>query len=119
LKTQELVRRPKVDVHHFNLLNKLTEQNLAPTEYDHTQNWGTGTADSVIHNYEDRSAHEIISSDRLYLAHFLQQDRDQREASVPGADAVLSHFEERHRGLSTEAAPNTAIVIGIHITPGG
>jgi NADPH-dependent glutamate synthase beta subunit-like oxidoreductase len=104
LKTQELVRRPKVDVHHFNLLNKLTEQNLAPTEYDHTQNWGTDTADSVIHNYEDRSAHEIISSDRLYLAHFLQQDRDQREASVPGADAVLSHFEERHRGLSTEAA---------------
>ena len=96
------MRRPKVDVHHFNLLNKLTEQNLAPTEYDHTQNWGTDTADSVIHNYEDRSAHEIISSDRLYLAHFLQQDRDQREASVPGADAVLSHFEERHRAGSVQ-----------------
>ncbi|GIS89465.1 MAG: hypothetical protein CM1200mP18_21750 [Gammaproteobacteria bacterium] len=30
LKTQELVRRPKVDVHHFSLLNKLHEQKLAP-----------------------------------------------------------------------------------------
>ena len=32
-------RRPKVDVHHFNLLNKLNEQALSPTNYDHTQNW--------------------------------------------------------------------------------
>ena len=104
LKTQELVRRPKVDVHHFSLLNKLHEQKLAPTEYDHTQNWGTDTADYVIHNYEDRSAHEIIPSDKLFLAHFLEENRYQRQASVPDADAVLSHFEERHRGLSAEAA---------------
>ena len=34
----------------------------------------------------------------------IRDSRYQRETSVPDAGAVLSHFEERHRGLSAEAA---------------
>ena len=91
-------------MHHFNLLSKLNEQSLAPTEYDHTQAWGTADANFAVHNYEDRSAHEIIPADKLFLGHFEQTPRYLREATVPGAEEVLGHFEERHHGLVDEAA---------------
>jgi Pyruvate/2-oxoacid:ferredoxin oxidoreductase delta subunit len=102
LKSEEPARRPKVDAFHFDLLSKLNEQELAPTEYEHTQEWGTATADYAIHNYEDRSSHEIISSDALFLAHFEKTPRVRRKAVVPDADEVLSHFKERHLELSEE-----------------
>jgi len=38
LSSEELDRRPKVDVHHFNLLDKLRETELAPEDYDHPRN---------------------------------------------------------------------------------
>ncbi len=104
LQAHDTARRPKVDVHHFNLLSKLNEQSLAPTEYDHTQAWGTADANFAVHNYEDRSAHEIISADKLFLGHFEQTPRYLRQATVPGAEEVLGHFEERHHGLVDEAA---------------
>ena len=104
LKAQDPAHRPKVDVHHFNLLSKLNEQSLAPTEYDHTQAWGTSAADFAVHNYEDRATHEIIPSDALFLGHFGQMPRNRREAAVPSAEEVLGHFEERHHGLADEAA---------------
>ncbi len=104
LQGAEQAKRPKVDVHHFNLLNKLNEAGLAPAAYDHTQNWGTSSSNFAIHNFEDRSAHEIISSDRLFLAHFQYEPRNKRGAKVPTAEQVLGHFEERHIGLSDEQA---------------
>ncbi len=101
---QEPSKRPKVDVDHFNLLAKLNESGLAPTEYDHTQDSGTDSADFAVHNYEDRSAHEIIASDKLFLSHFEYTPRQKRAAKVPGPDEVLGHFAERHYGLEEERA---------------
>jgi len=100
----DMVKRPKVDVHHFDLLNKLKEAALSPGEYNHQGNWGTDDADYAVHNYENRSGQEIISSDRLYLGHFSYQERNLRETQGPDADAVLGHFEERSRCLSEEQA---------------
>jgi NADPH-dependent glutamate synthase beta subunit-like oxidoreductase len=104
LEGDDLTKRPKVDVHHFDLLSKLRETDLSPSEYDHQGNWGTDDADYAVHNYEDRSAQEIISSDRLYLGHFNYEERNLRETLGPDADAVLGHFEERSRCLSEEQA---------------
>ena len=100
----ELVKRPKVDVHHFNLLDKLKEVALSPGEYDHQGNWGTNDADYAVHNYEDRSAQEIISSDRLFLGHFNYEERNLRESHGPDAEHVLGDFEERARCLTEEQA---------------
>ena len=102
LNGEELTRRPKVDVFHFDLLAKLNEQDLAPTEYDHTQAWGTSTENFAVHNYEDRSFREVIGSDDLFLAHFDKTPRYRRKTVVPDAEGVLSHFKERHLGLSEE-----------------
>ncbi len=102
LASKELDRRPKVDVHHFNLLDKLRETKLTPEEYDHSQEWGTDAAGYAVHNYEDRSQAEIIPHDMLYLGHFPYTARNRREETGVGADEVLGHFEERFRGLDEE-----------------
>ena len=108
LHNDEPVKRPKVDVKHFNLLDKLREAELAPEGYDHQQEWGTCNANFAIHNYEDRSAHEIIPADKLFLAHFEHTPRIHRESHGPGPEEVLSHFEERHLGLDAEGARKEA-----------
>ncbi len=105
---EDLKKRPKVDVHHFDLLDKLRETSLEPEAYDHTSHWATNEADFAVHNYEDRSAAEIISSDRLYLGHFEYEARQERESYGPGAEDVLGHFEERSRSLDEEAAVKEA-----------
>jgi len=114
LKHEQLTKRPKVDKHHFNLLNKLRETGLEPEPFDaNAQNQehelrGTSTGRWAIHNYEDRSRQEIIPSDKLFLGHFPFTPRLRREEDVPSSDEVLGHFQERMRGLSEEQAVQEA-----------
>jgi len=111
LKHEGQKKRPKVDVHHFELLKKLNEANLAPSEYHAGEQGdmrGTSDADFAVHNFEDRSSAEIIASDRLFLGHFPYTPRNLRASHGPSADEVLGHFEERGIGLTTEAAVNEA-----------
>ena len=98
-------KRPKVDVHHFNLLGKLKENSLEPVEFEHgDDDRGTDSAQFAIHNYEDRSDKEIISSDRLFLSHFKYTERIKRDDNVPDAEHVLGHFEDRIVPLTEEQA---------------
>ncbi|MBN4079264.1 4Fe-4S dicluster domain-containing protein, partial [Beggiatoa alba] len=103
-------KRPKVDVHHFSLLSKLRETHHEPSGYTPEGDAkvrgidrglrGTEAADYAIHNYEDRSAHQIVSSDKLFLGHFAYEARHKRTEDVPSSEEVLGHFEERMKGLS-------------------
>lgn len=104
LREGEPDKRPKVDVHHFDLLNKLRESGLSPQQYAHGQTWGTAQESFAVHNYEDRGKHEIISSDQLFLGHFGYAARKLRESRGPDADEVLNHFDERRAGLDTADA---------------
>ena len=97
-------KRPKVDVHRFNLLDKLRETDHAPTEYSHTDGRGTDHADFAIHNYEDRSHVAIVPSDELFLAHFPYEERHKRQESTITSDSVLGSFGERIKGLTEEEA---------------
>ena len=111
LKQEEQAKRPKVDVHHFELLKKLNESNLAPEEFEADKEGdlrGTSNAKFAVHNYEDRASAEIIASDRLFLGHFPYTPRNKRSASGPSAEEVLGHFEERGIGLTTEQAVDEA-----------
>jgi glutamate synthase (NADPH/NADH) small chain len=107
LQGSELNKRPKVDVHHFNLLAKLHETALAPENFVSEEQGdlrGTSEAKYAVHNYEDRSAHEVISYDDLFLAHFPYTARNLREDIPVLAEEVLGHFGERMKGLETEQA---------------
>ena len=105
---EELSKRPKVDKHHFSLLNKLRESGLEPTEYTHDSAEASDTASWGIHNYDDRSAHEVIPADELFLGHFSYTPRIKRIEEVPSSEEVLGHFQERMKGLSEEQAKEEA-----------
>ncbi len=98
--------RPKVDVHHFNLLDKLKEWNLDPQAYSEggAPAESTNEANFAVHNYEDRSFASIISHDELFLGHFNYEERNKRDHRLIDADNVLDNFEERIIGYSAEDA---------------
>ena len=110
LKSEALAKRPKVDVHHFDLLRKLEEAELAPERFDAQAGdmRGTSDADYAVHNYEDRSFASVIPSTELFLGHFEFTPRLKRAEEVPSADEVLGHFKERLIGLDTEQAQEEA-----------
>ncbi len=111
LKQEAQKKRPKVDVHHFELLEKLRETNHAPVPFAANEMGdlrGTDHSSFAVHNYEDRSSAEIISSERLFLGHFPFTPRNKRSAKGPSAEDVLGHFEERGIGLVKEQAINEA-----------
>jgi len=111
VKQAEHRKRPKVDVHHFNLLEKMTEAHLAPSEFNVAESGdlrGTSAASYAIHNYEDRASAEVIPHDELYLGHFPFTPRVLRREEVPSAEEVLGHFKERVIGYSEEDAVTEA-----------
>ncbi len=108
LRQGEMKKRPKVDVHHFDLLAKLKENGLDPTSFEGGEPRGTDASDFSVHNYEDRSAQEIASYEKLFLAHFPYTPRYQRKTCGPDEEQVLGHFEERVIGLNEEEAVKEA-----------
>ena len=120
---KEMARRPKVDVHHFNLLDKLREVNLEPKQFKPDEDTslreidrgvrGTSLAGKAvggfaIHNYEDRSAAEVCQADELFLGHFPYQERAKRSEVGPSAEEVLGHFAERMVGYTDKQAVDEA-----------
>jgi len=95
-------------VHHFSLLEKLRETDHAPSMYQHEQGRGTDGSDFAIHNYEDRSAVEIVPSDELYLGHFKYEARHIRQEHEITPESVLGSFGERIQGMSEEEAVKEA-----------
>ncbi len=103
-----LGKRPKVDVRHFDLMMKLKETGLQPEAYNHEQVWGTAEAKFAVHNYEDRAAQEIISSDMLFLGHFKYAERNKRSYHHIDSANVVGNFAERMVPLTEAAAVNEA-----------
>ena len=115
LKGQEQEKRAKVDVHYFDLLDKLEETDLSPTEFHSEDSSGDPTMKEIdvglrgtsennwaVHNYEDRSSAEIISSDMLFLGHYENTPRHKRESIEVSAEDVIGNFQERLVPLSEE-----------------
>jgi len=101
-KVEELAKRPKVDKHHFDLLEKLEEAHLAPTAFGEGQTRGTSEADFSVHNYEDKSTSDIINHNKLFMGHFEFTPRNKREHIAVSSDEVLGHFQERLVALDEE-----------------
>ena len=105
----EMKKRPKVDVHHFKLTEKMAEAGLGVEAYSASNfkedaQRGTDKQSYAIHNYEDRSQQEIISTDHMFLGHFQYTPRNLRDTDVPSSDEVLGHFTERQISLEEEKA---------------
>lgn len=99
-----VAKRPKVDVHHFDLMEELRRRGKEPDPYESGQLRGTNAAKFAIHNYEDRSSNQIVPHDELFKGHFGFVKREVREEVHIAGDAVLGNFEERIIGFTEEQA---------------
>jgi glutamate synthase (NADPH/NADH) small chain len=125
LNHKEPLSRPKVDVHHWNLLEKLRETDHMPSEYHSLSKEevkakegfakeidlgirGTSEDDFAVHNYEDRSKAEIIASDKLFLGHFKEEARHKRAHIEVSAADVIGNFQERLVPLTEADVVNEA-----------
>ncbi|MDD5403389.1 MAG: NAD(P)-binding protein [Sulfuricella sp.] len=119
LKGEEQDKRPKIDVHHWDLVRKLIETEHAPAEFKHASKEeiakaegyakdidlgvrGTSSAKFAVHNFEDRSDKYIIPSNELFLGHFTYVPRNVRETITLNAEQALGHFEERLKRLDDQ-----------------
>ena len=123
LNGKDMAKRPKVDVHHFNLHDKLREVNLEPASFAPVNDAamreidrgvrgtsldGKAVGGFAVHNYEDRGASEVCQSDELFLGHYPYQERTKRTDVGPSAEEVLGHYAERMTGLDDQQAVTEA-----------
>ena len=97
-------RRPKVDSHHFNLLEELHQRGKDPEAFENKPTLGTSEGNFAVHNYEDRSKSQIIPHDDLFLGHYTNDPVGRRDEKHIGAEEVLGNFEERLVAFSEEQA---------------
>mgnify|MGYP006422499741 CR=1 FL=1 len=108
LERGEPVRPPKVNVHHFNLLDALRRAGKEPEPYQPAATRGTDGAAFAIHNPEDRGHAEVIRHDRLYLGHFKPRQRAVRERREIDQSQVIGDFNERLQTLPSAQAEDEA-----------
>lgn len=103
LNSQDLEKRPKIDVHQFDLLRKMAEKGLDPVPFE-APDRGTCFSKYAVHNYDNRSDRYIIPHDKLFLGHFNAVARNKRDIITLDKESALGNFEERLGVLSQEHA---------------
>ncbi len=94
LRSEALDKRPKIDVHSFDLARKMIEKGLKITQIEQPLR-GTDASSGAIHNYDDRSDRYVIPHNELFLGHFNFTPRNKRKMVNLTADEALNNFEER------------------------
>jgi Pyruvate/2-oxoacid:ferredoxin oxidoreductase delta subunit len=87
-------KRPKIDVHSFDLMRKLVEKGLKVSEVKEPLR-GTDASTGAIHNFDNRSDRYVIPHSDLFLGHFTYTERHKRKVITLNADEALNNFEER------------------------
>ncbi len=98
---EALDKRPKIDVHQFDMIRKMAEKGLKLSE-NHEPMRGTYSSDVAVHNFDNRSSRYVIPHDELFLGHFTYNPRKLRHVITLDEKTALGNFEERLNPL-TEA----------------
>ncbi|MDE1943060.1 MAG: NAD(P)-binding protein [Betaproteobacteria bacterium] len=99
---EEQEKRPKIDVHSFDLMRKMVEAGLKIEPVSEPLR-GTDSA-PVVHNYDNQSGRHVITHEELFLGHFGYVERNQREVITLDRESALGNFEERLLPLSEAEA---------------
>jgi len=94
LRGEELEKRPKIDVHQFDLVRKMMETGL-PVEKATEPMWGTCDSTKAVHNFDDQSGRHVITHEELYLGHFPNTPRLKRQVVTLDRESALGNFDER------------------------
>jgi NADPH-dependent glutamate synthase beta subunit-like oxidoreductase/Pyruvate/2-oxoacid:ferredoxin oxidoreductase delta subunit len=87
-------KRPKIDVHGFDLMRKMVEKGLPITKIEQPLH-GTDKSTGAVHNYDNRSDRYVIPHNELFLGHFNYVPRNRRNIVTLTAEEALNNFEER------------------------
>jgi NADPH-dependent glutamate synthase beta subunit-like oxidoreductase len=98
LQNEPLEKRPKIDVHAFDLKRKMLEKGYTFSEV-HEPIRGTDKSTAAIHNFDNRSDRYVISHKELFLGHFPYVARNRRNTVTLTAEQALNNFEERLQPL--------------------
>ena len=98
LQGEALEKRPKIDVHVFDLQRKMIEKGLTFSEV-HEPIHGTDKSNVAIHNFDNRSDRYVISHKELFLGHFAYTPRHRRTIVSLTAEEALGNFDERLQAL--------------------
>ncbi|WP_298834315.1 NAD(P)-binding protein [uncultured Piscinibacter sp.] len=91
---EPLDKRPKIDVHTWDIQRKLIEKGLTVSEV-HEPIRGTDSTNVAIHNFDNRSDRYVIPHEELFLGHFQYTERHRRKIVTLTAEQALNNFEER------------------------
>jgi NADPH-dependent glutamate synthase beta subunit-like oxidoreductase len=91
---EPLDKRPKIDVHTWDIQRKLIEKGLTLSEV-HEPIRGTDSTNVAIHNFDNRSDRYVIPHEELFLGHFQYTPRHKRKIVTLTAEQALNNFEER------------------------
>ncbi len=94
LRGEALDKRPKIDVHGFDLTRKVIEKGLPLTQVEAPLR-GTDKSTGALHNYDNRSDRYVIPHTELFLGHFQYTPRVKRKIVSLSAQEALNNFEER------------------------
>ncbi len=100
---EEPEKRPKIDVHQFDLLRKMHEKGL-DVEPAKEPLRGTDGSKVAVHNYDNRSDRHVITHKELFLGHFGYAARVKRKFITLTKESALGNFEERLGQLSEAEA---------------
>ena len=101
LRGEELEKRPKIDVHYFDLERKLIEKGLKVEKAPEPLR-GTDSSNVAVHNYDNRSDRYVVTHEELFLGHFAYTPRNLRQIVHLDEKSAVGNFEERIVAL-TEA----------------
>ncbi len=97
---EELGKRPKVDVHVFDLMRKAIEEKGYVIKQAEEPIRGTDSEPVGLHNYDNRSDRYVIPHEDLFLGHFGFVPRNRRGTTLLTAEQALGNFQERLDALS-------------------
>jgi NADPH-dependent glutamate synthase beta subunit-like oxidoreductase/Pyruvate/2-oxoacid:ferredoxin oxidoreductase delta subunit len=100
---EELEKRPKIDVHSFDLMRKFLEKGTRVEGIKEPLR-GTDASPGAVHNYDNRSDRYVIPHSQLFLGHFMFAARNMRRFVTLSKETALGNFEERLDALSEQQA---------------
>ena len=101
LNGEQLEKRPKIDVHYFDLERKMIEKGLKLEKAPEPLR-GTDASNVAVHNYDNRSDRYVVTHEELFLGHFQHTPRNVRQIVHLDEKSAVGNFEERIVAL-TEA----------------
>jgi Pyruvate/2-oxoacid:ferredoxin oxidoreductase delta subunit len=104
LRGEMLEKRPKIDVHHFDMVRNMVEKGLKAVEEKLEPLRGTDSSSAAVHNFDNRSDRHVIPHEELYLGHFPDTPRIKRDTITLNKDTALGNFDERIVALAEAQA---------------